>query len=148
MRRRRDVFDEMRRMVEEAMAEPFFRSGRFLPAVREGFPVVFEPYTDMTETDKEVIFTAELPGVKKEDIKINVTENRIEVSLETEEEKEEEGEEKGGYYYESRYQGFRSSYSTPTTINPEEVKASYKNGVLEVRAEKAGIKEMKKIEVD
>ena len=44
-------------------------------------------------------------------------------------------------------QGFRSSYSTPTTINPGEVKASYKNGVLEVRAEKAELKEMKKIEV-
>lgn len=146
MRRRRDIFDEMRRMVEDVMAEPFFRSARFLPAVRERFPAVWEPYTDMVETDKEVIFTAELPGVKKEDIKINVTEKGIDVSVEAKEEREEK--EEGEYYYESKYQGFSSFYSTPTAINPEKVKASYKNGVLEIRAEKAEIKGRKRIEVE
>lgn len=146
MRRRRDIFDEMRRIFEESGVEPFFRSSRVLPAVREGFPTTWEPYTDMIETDKEVVFTAEIPGIKKEDMKINVTENRIDVSVETKGEKEKKEREE--YYYESRYQGFKSSYSTPVEIDPEKVKASYKNGVLEIRAKKAEIKEKKKIEIE
>ncbi len=146
MRRRGDIFDEMRRMIEEVMAEPFFRSARFLPDVRKRFPAVWEPYTDMIETDKEVIFTAELPGVRKEDIKVNVTEDRIDISVEEKGEKEEE--EEGEYYYESKYHGFSSSYSTPTAIDPERIKASYKNGVLEIRAKKAKVKGMKRIKVE
>jgi len=138
--RRRDIFDDMRRRFDDVFSEPFFRGyGRFFPSL------LSEPYTDMIETDKEVVFTAEILGVKKEDINLNVTEDRIEVSVEAKKEKEKKG--KDIYEYEGRYQGFRSSYSTPSPINPNAVKASFKNGVLEVRAPKLKVAKGRKITV-
>ncbi len=127
--RRRDIFDTMRRRFDDVFSDPFFRDYGGFP-----FSMLKEPYADMIETDKEVIFTAEIPGVKKEDININVTEDRIDVSVDVKSEKEKKGKKE--YSYETRYQGFNSSYSTPAPINTNSVKASYKNGVLEVRASK------------
>jgi HSP20 family protein len=145
--RRRDVFDEMRRIFEESMAEPFFRnSGRFLPAVRESVPAIGEPYVDMIETDKDVVFTAELPGVQKDKININVTENRIEVSVEAEEKKEKK--EEGIYEYRARYEGFKSSYSTSVPVDADKAKATYKNGVLEIRVPKLEIAKKKTVKVE
>jgi len=54
---------------------------------------------------------------------------------------------KGIHSYPARYQGFRSSYSTPVPINPNAVKASYKNGILEVRAPKLKAAKGRKITV-
>lgn len=134
--KRRDVFDDMRRRFDDFLAEPFFRDRERM------FSSIFrEPYTDIMETDKDVIFTAEIPGIRKEDINLNVTENRIDVSVESRKEKKKD------HTYSSKYGGFSSSYSTPSPINPEAVKASYKNGVLEIRAPKLKTAKGKKIDV-
>ncbi len=146
VRRRRDMFDEMRRIFEDAMAEPFFKAGKFLPAVREFMPAIGEPYADMVETDKEVVFTAELPGVQKDKINLNVTENRIEVSVEAEEKEEKKAE--GIYEYHARYEGFKSSYSTPVPVDADKAKATYKNGVLEIRVPKLEAEKKKAIKVE
>lgn len=145
MRRRRDIFDEIRRLFDEMMWEypSPWQPQKALPGA--GYPTRREAYTNMVETDKEVIFTAELPGVKKDNIDINVTENRIDVSVEAEE--KEEKEEAGKYSYFSRYSGFKSSYPTPVPVDAEKAEANYKNGVLEIKAPKLEVKKKKKIEV-
>ncbi len=94
-----------------------------------------EPYTDIMETNDSVIVTAELPGVKKEDISINATEDGIEISAEIK--REEKLEEKGFYRRERSYDRYYRSYSLPAPVKPNEAQATYKNGVLEVVLPKA-----------
>jgi HSP20 family protein len=93
-----------------------------------------EPFTDIQETETEVVLTAEMPGVKKGDIKINATEDAIEISAES---KTEVEEEKEGYVRKERSFGqFYRRYSLPSVVDPDKTKASYKDGVLEVRMPK------------
>lgn len=78
-----------------------------------------EPLVDiMTEKD-EIIIVAELPGVEKNDIKLNATEKTLTISVDTPKRK---------YYKE---------LELPEKVDPKSAKASYKNGVLEVRLKKA-----------
>ncbi len=141
---RRDPFEEMRRMIDrmERLFEEEWDFGvgparfRFRwegPAMEElrGFR---EPLADVFETDKEVVVTVELPGVRKEDIEVNVTENSVEVKAEVKIEAKEEKE--GVYRVERSYKGFYRMIPLPTEVKPEEAKATYKNGVLEIRIPK------------
>jgi len=123
-------FDEIQRMIDETMARPFLSR-----SMERGFVMPqAETNSDIIETDNEVILTVELPGVEKKDIEIEATENSISVDTEVKEEKEERGE--NFYKAGSRYFGFRSNFRTPCEINPDSVTATYKNGVLEVKAKK------------
>lgn len=146
-----DPFEEMReieRRMNSAMRRFWGGSARpALPAAKGDVQLYSkEPYTDIMETDKEVILTAEMPGVKKEDIKINVTDSQIEISAET---KREEKEEKEGYVWRERsYGSYYRSYTLPSAVDTENVKASYKNGVLDVRMPKSEAKKGKSIKID
>ncbi|MFQ6051698.1 MAG: Hsp20/alpha crystallin family protein [Candidatus Hydrothermarchaeota archaeon] len=107
---------------------------------------LIQPFTDIIETDKEIVVSAEIPGVAKEDININVTEDSIEISAET---KREEKEEREGYIRRERSYGkYYRSYSLPSSVNPDEAKATYKNGVLEIRLPKTEVKKGKTIKIE
>jgi HSP20 family protein len=144
-----DPFEEMRefqRRMNRMMRG--FAGGRSMLPAPEGAIEEYriEPYTDIMETDKEVILTADMPGLKKEDIKINVTADSIQISAETE---KEEKEEKEGYLRRERSYGrYYRSYSLPSAVDPEKVKATYKNGVLEVRLPKTEAKKGKSEKID
>ncbi len=100
-----------------------------LAPVKEG-DVVWKPYTDIQETEKEVVLIADIPGVKKEDIKVNVTEEGVEIKAEKEFEKDEEKE---GYIRRERsYSSFYRNYGLPARVDPKKAKAKYENGVLEL----------------
>ncbi len=76
-------FEEiMNRMFEEFWGRP---SRRLLPSgERAVVPSEYrQPSIDIVETDKEIIATAEMPGLEKQDIKINLTEDNLEISAET-----------------------------------------------------------------
>jgi HSP20 family protein len=149
----RDIFDELREI--ERRMDRLFRSmwaerpalmGGTAPASRPGELAAREPFTDIIETDKEVILTAEIPGVRKEDIRINATEDSIEISAET---KREEEEEKEDYYRRERsYSSFYRSYTLPSKVNPDGAKASCNNGVLEVRLPKTEEKKGREVKID
>lgn len=140
-----DPYEERRRMQRrmEKMFEDFWAGLGWtrprLPGRKAGivpfegaeiYEPFREPFTDIVETDKEVIVTAEIPGVEKSDIKINATEDRIEISAET---KREAKEEKKGYLRKERsYERFYRASSLPAAVDASKAKASYKNGVLEV----------------
>ncbi len=78
-----------------------------------------EPLVDVYEEDDEIVVVAELPGVEKEDIDLNATERELVISVDTEKRK----------YYKR--------LELPAEVDPKSAKASYKNGVLEVRLKKA-----------
>jgi len=141
-------FEEMmNRIFEEFWGRPSRR--RLLPSGERGeiVPAEYrEPFIDVIETDKEVIATAEMPGLEKQDIKINVTEDRLEISAETKH--EEKKEEKGYVYRERRSGSYYRAISLPSPVDPDKSKASYKNGVLEIKMPKTEVKKKTPLRIE
>ncbi|MFQ6055623.1 MAG: Hsp20/alpha crystallin family protein [Methanosarcinales archaeon] len=147
-------FEEIRRLEDRMnrMFRSFWEEGpRLLERGKRGEIVPYtreyrEPYLDMIETDKDIIVTADMPGVDKKDIDIRVTENNIEISAET---KREAEEKKEGYIFRERMAGkYYRSLTLPSSVDPEKVKASYKNGVLEVTLPKTEVKKKTVIKIE
>ena len=92
------------------------------------FPAAWMPRTDIRETEKEYILDISLPGVKKEDVKVDVKDNVLTVTGEKKSEKEEKG--KTWLRRESSYGSFLRSFELPEGLHTEDVKASCKDGVL------------------
>jgi HSP20 family protein len=106
------------------------------------------PLTDIEDKGDEIVLTADLPGMKKEDIEISVDEDTV--SLKAERKNRQEQKENDYYFFERTYSGFRRSFALPHKVNPEKVSASYENGLLKVRMEKSA-KEMesrKKVRIE
>ncbi|MDI9643975.1 MAG: Hsp20/alpha crystallin family protein [Candidatus Verstraetearchaeota archaeon] len=130
-----DIFDEFRRMareMERLMGSMTEEMQRRLPVAKEsGFR---EPLVDINETSDEVIVTAELPGVSKENIELNLSENTLEIKTS---QKEDIAFEKEGYRRrERRSMNFYRLIELPCGVDGSKVKASFNNGVLEVRMPK------------
>lgn len=108
-----------------------------------------EPSIDVFETNGEVIATVELPGVEKEDIKIRVTEDGMHLKIEKREKTEKEKKEPGfyAYSYAARFGGYSEWITFPASVEAAKAKATFKNGVLEVRMPKTAAKEGKKVEI-
>ncbi len=131
--------ERMNRMFEEFWGRPTTR--RLLPSGEHGAitPAEYhEPYIDLIENEKEIVATAEMPGLEKENIKINVTEDALEISAETKH--EEKKEEKGYIYRERRSGSYYRSISLPSPVDPDSSKAKYENGILEIKMPKTEVK--------
>lgn len=129
-------------------ALPFFE--RDLDDVFEGFfrpmrgagtrspangPLV--PAIDVTEHEDQWLVHAELPGFDKDDIDVSVQDGQLTISAETKSEQTEE-DAKGGrsIVRERRYGRFVRSLAVGENVDPESIKASYKDGILEVNVPK------------
>ncbi len=140
-----DPMEELRRMQErmsrlfEELPEAF---GRSLPAAPE---MTQMPYVDVVDRDSDIVVTADLPGVDKNDIKINVRGDVLEISAERKVEKEEK--EKGYLRHERSYNRFYRSIMLPAPVEKDKAKASFNNGVLEVTLPKAMRAEVSEIPV-
>jgi len=148
-----DQWDEFRKFEEmmNRMFEEFWGRPRrqLLPSGERGekLPAEYrQPSIDIVETDKEVIANAEMPGLEKENIKINLTEDRLEISAETK--KEEEKKEKGYVYREMRRGSYYRAITLPSPVDADNAQASYKNGVLEIKMPKKEVKEKKEVKVE
>ncbi len=102
--------------------------------------------TDLIETDGSIIVKADLPGVKKEDIVIDLTEDSIEIFAKFEEETEEEGV--NFIKKERRYGEARRSLILPEAIKVKETSAKFDNGVLTVTLPKLEEKKRFQVKVD
>lgn len=101
------------------------------------------PMVDIKETKDEFIVNAELPGVSKQDIKINFTDDSLVIEGEK---KEEEKDEKNTYHrVERSYGKFYRSFSFPGKVASDKIKAAYKDGILSVSLPKK--EEMKPKEI-
>jgi HSP20 family protein len=103
------------------------------------------PTVDISETDGEYLIKAELPEVKKEDVKVTV-ENGV---LTLQGERRQEKEEKGKRYHrvERSYGSFVRSFSLPESVDEGAVKAEYKDGVLNLHLPKTEKVKPKAIDV-
>lgn len=103
------------------------------------------PSMDVTETDKEIEITAELPGLEEKDVQINVADNLLTIRGEKKAEKEEK--DKNYRLVERSYGAFERTLELPDGVNPDAIKASIAKGVLKVTVPKPAPAQAKKIEV-
>ena len=103
------------------------------------------PLVDITEDDKEYLIKAELPEVKKEDIKVLVLDDVLSISGERSREKEEKG--KKYHRIERAYGSFDRSFTLPEDADGAKIAAEFKEGVLKVRLPKSEKAKPKSVEV-
>jgi HSP20 family protein len=103
------------------------------------------PTTDVTETDKDIEITAELPGIEEKDVQVNFADGVLTIRGEKKAEKEEK--DKNYRLVERSYGSFERSITLPEGVKPEEVKATIAKGVLTVKVPKPAPAQAKKIEV-
>ena len=103
------------------------------------------PRVDIAETEKEFVIKAEIPEVRKEDVKVTVDNGILTIRGERKQEKEEKGQK---FHRVERYYGrFTRSFSLPDNIDETKIKASFKDGMLNLRLQKTVEVEPKAIEV-
>jgi HSP20 family protein len=105
---------------------------RLLP--EGGLKVEWNPRCDVTEKDGEVVIHAELPGVKAEDMEVEVRDSTLHIRGEKKVEKTEEGPE-GRTYSERFFGSFERSIAIPN-VDTEKIQADLTDGILEVRLPK------------
>ncbi len=121
------VFKEMHDMMTEMERE--------FEAMRKEFSQDYKmPVMDIYETEDEVIIKAEMPGVKKEDIVLNVSPTTVEIQAELSEEKEDKIK---GYFKKERImKRYYRTVTLPTKVSTDDVKAKFENGILVIRMKK------------
>jgi len=113
-----------------SIVESFFNDS-FFPAISSFANPI---RTDIRENENEYIIEAEIPGVEKDNIKMEVRDNVLTISLEH---NEETNEERGNYIRRERKYGSYSRSFNVENIKQDEIKAKYSNGILTVVLPKA-----------
>lgn len=120
--------------------------GNGLLADRDGTSAVgFQPLVNIVENEAAFLISADLPGLKKEDIHLDLNDGVLSLSGERQEEKEVS--EKNFRRFEKRYGKFVRSFRLPENVQVDKIEAKYENGVLEVKIPKSERSLPKKIEV-
>jgi HSP20 family protein len=132
-------FDRMEDIFEEFFRRPF--RSRLPRLFEEGEPT---PSVDIYEEGDNIIMKSEMPGMSKEDVEVNLTDDTITIS--GTKKKEEKVEKKDYYHLERSFGSFKRSFALPSEVQSDKAKASFKDGVLEVtipKSEEAKKKEKK-----
>lgn len=105
----------------------------------------FVPSIDISESEDQFMISAELPGMKKDDIDISLENGRLSISGE----RNFEHEEKGKTYHrvETKYGSFNRSFQLPDYVDEESINASYNDGLLNITIDKEENKVKKQIEI-
>ncbi len=149
---KRSIWDEMRRMQEnmDSLFRNFFSAEPFdteLLEDKSGKDLATNyraPASDIYETDTAVVAEIDIPGVDKKDIKVNVTDDSIEVKAEKKHETKQEDKKKGMFRLERSYSGFYRNFSLPADVDADKAEAEFKNGVLKVKVPKLQVDHKKK----
>jgi HSP20 family protein len=97
-------------------------------------PQAWVPALDIWETDTELVYAFDLPGVAEDEITIETQDDTLSISGTRERASEEQNDR--FYRFERRYGNFARAVGLPAGIDPSKITASYVNGVLEVRVPK------------
>jgi HSP20 family protein len=104
------------------------------------------PAVDIFETENELVIKADLPDVDMKDIQVEMENGTL--SLKGERKFESEEQNQGYHRIERSYGSFARYFSLPDTVEPEKVKADYKNGVLKVTLPKKEIAKPRTVKVE
>jgi HSP20 family protein len=133
---------EMNRLFDD-----FFGRSALEPfgAFREGWDM-FSPRVDVAETDKEIVVSAELPGLDGEDIDISLSQGVLTITGEKKQEQEKQG--RNYYHVERSFGSFQRSVPLPAEVDTTKVEAVFRKGVLTITLPKVrGAKARKRIAI-
>jgi HSP20 family protein len=133
--------DRLRNEMER-LYERFFDLRPFRRFTEEG---EWMPSVDVSETAKEIIVNAEIPGVEAKDIDVNLAGDVLTIKGERKREQEAKGENL--HRIERSYGSFYRSLRLPSEVDGDKIKASYKKGVLRITLPKTKKATAKKIEI-
>jgi len=133
-----EVSNRLNRIFGQSLARS--ESGQNMLAVADWAPSV-----DISETDSEYLIKGEIPGVKKEDVKVTIQDGMLTIQGERKQEKEEKG--KKFHRIERSYGSFVRSFRVPDDADENSVKAEFKDGMLNVTLAKSAKAKPKAIEV-
>ncbi len=129
--------EAMDRLFSESFIRPWFGAG----AIPEGGTLAL----DMYETDDQVVVEAGMPGVKPEEIDVQVTGSVLTIKGERREEKKEE---KASYIHQERHYGsFQRSVTLPTEVDVNKAEAKFEHGVLTLTLPKSEVVKPKTIKI-
>ena len=106
------------------------------------------PAIDVRETTDELLVEAELPGLNPNDVDVRVENGVLTISGEKKHQLEEGKEGEGYHLYERRYGRFERSFTLPRTVNADNVKAHFSNGVLTIHLPKAETAKPRRIQIE
>jgi HSP20 family protein len=136
-------FDEFDNFFDDFLSR---RWPRLMDWNMPSLPEINFPKVDILDHDNDVEVQAALPGVKKEDLEVTVTNQAITIRTFTKEEKKEE--EKGKYFRREIMHGeFQRTLSLPDNVDGDKAKASFKDGILKVTIPKTEKSKRKSIEI-
>lgn len=136
-------FTSLQREVDR-LFEDFTRGFPAMPGIgQQGSSLM--PSIDVTESDKDIEITAELPGLEEKDVQINIADNILTIRGEKKAEKEEK--DKNYRLVERSYGSFERSLELPNGVDANAIQASIAKGVLKVTVPKPAPAQTKKIEV-
>lgn len=132
-------FENLRREVERVFDE-FYRWPWRLPFSRTAFDIGpvwpgeaiwgAAPAVDIVERNQDYVITAEMPGVRADNVDVRLSDDRLTIKGAKEEKAEEE--RKGVYISERRYGSFQRTFRVPEGVDRDKIEASFANGVLTV----------------
>ena len=125
--------DEMSRFVGSAFGEGNGQQRAWVPAV------------DVWETDKEIVYAFDIPGIPEDKISIEFEDNSLTVSGERERTKEISDER--FYRFERRFGSFSRTIGLPQNVSEDQIEADYRDGVLEVRVAKPETPKPRRIQI-
>lgn len=103
------------------------------------------PRVDIQETEKDFVISAEIPGIGKDDVNVDIADGILTIKGERKQEKEEKG--KIFHRIERSYGSFRRSFTLPDNVDENKIKASFKDGMLSLNIPKTPKTEPKAIEI-
>jgi len=119
--------EAMDRLFDDAFTRPL--------SVRDGWSMSSSPAIDMYQTDNEVVVKASIPGIKAEEVQINITGDVL--TLKSEVNQEEERKDRAWHIREHRFGSFERSVALPTAVKSDKAEAVFENGILTITLPKA-----------
>ncbi len=140
------IHNELNNFLRDTVLHPVFSNPLNLKKKS-----IWRPAIEVKQTDKAYKVKVQMPGVKKDDIDIELDNDFMTITAVIEEEKEEQEEKEKNIKYhtcEFRYGKYKRTISFDQPVKPDEANAEYKNGVLNVYIPKIAEKETKKYKLD
>jgi HSP20 family protein len=133
----------LRERMDRLFEEPFFPFDRRNSESPTGS---WHPAVDMFEKEDKLVIKAELPGLNKDDVSLDLKDGVL--TLKGERKLENEVEEGGYYRCEMSYGKFMRSFSLPADVDPDKITAGFQNGVLTIEVPKPEDRKPKQITVN